>query len=175
LPAAVAGVAEVVATVAAGAAAGLNLNQFLYIYCMIANDVIYPSKKGVVIYIPIVILTAVVIFSIISGDYWGSIFCLLIVLAVIGPMILNTNYTIKGDGSLRVKCGFLINILIDIKSIRKIETTKSVLSSPALSLHRLEVFYNKYDSVMISPQNKEDFVAQLQNINPAIEYIKKAS
>ncbi len=171
--------AVVAVTVAAGAvadrAAGLNLNQFLYIYCMIAANVVYPSKKGIIVYIPIVILAGVVILNIISGDYWGSVFCTVIVLIVLAPMILNTNYTIKGDGSLRVRCGFLINILIDINTIRKIETTKSVLSSPALSLDRLEVFYNKYDSVMISPQNKDAFVAQLQNINPTIEYIKKTS
>lgn len=142
---------------------------------MIASDVIYPSKKGIVVYIPIVILAAVVGASIIMGDYWGSIFCAAIVLVVVGPMILNTNYTIRGDGSLKVRCGFFVNILIDINLIRKIEATKSVLSSPALSLDRLEVFYNKFDSVIISPQNKEEFIAQLQNINPAIEYIKKTS
>lgn len=50
-----------------------------------------------------------------------------------------------------------------------------MLSSPALSLDRLEVFYNKFDSVIISPQNKEDFIVALQNINPAIEYIKKTN
>lgn len=161
--------------VVAGRAAKLNLKQFLYIYCMIAADVIYPSKKGIVVYIPMVILAAVVSASIIMGDYWGSIFCAIIVLGVVGPMILNTNYTIRGDGSLKVRCGFFVNTLIDINSIRKIEATKSVLSSPALSLDRLEVFYNKFDSVMISPQDKDNFVAQLQNINPAIEYIKKTS
>jgi len=142
---------------------------------MIAGDIIYPSKKGIVVYIPIVILAAVVGVSIIMGDYWGSIFCAVIVLAVVGPMILNTNYTIKADGSLKVRCGFFVNLLIDINTIRKIEATKSVLSSPALSLDRLEVFYNKFDSVIISPQNKEEFITQLQNINPAIEYIKKTS
>jgi hypothetical protein len=169
-------------TVAAGAeeavvdrAAGCNLNQFLYIYCMIAGNVVYPSKKGIVVYIPIVIVAVVVGVNIAIGDYWGSIFCAVILLAVVGPMILNTNYTITGDGSLKVRCGFFVNLFIDINTIRKIEATKSVLSSPALSLDRLEVFYNKFDSVMISPKNKENFVAQLQNINPAIEYIKKTS
>lgn len=142
---------------------------------MIAGDVVYPSKKGIVVYIPIVILAVVVGVNIIVGDYWGSIFCAAIVLAVVGPMILNTNYTVRGDGSLKVRCGFFVNLLVDINTIRKIETTKSILSSPALSFDRLEVFYNKFDSVIISPKNKEEFIAQLQNINPAIEYIKKTS
>jgi hypothetical protein len=140
---------------------------------MIANNVIYPSKKGVVVYIPLIILIGVVGLSIRSGDYWGSIICLLIVLAVAGPMILNTNYTIKSDYTLKVTCGLFVNILIDITAIKKIEATKSMLSSPALSMDRLEVFYNKFDSVIISPDNKDDFVARLQNINPGIEYINK--
>jgi hypothetical protein len=168
-------VAAGVAAVEADLAAGFKLKQFLYIYCMITGDIIYPSKKGIVVYIPIVIIAVVVGINIFAGDYRRSLICAAIVLVVMGPMVLNTNYTIKSDGSLKVRCGFFVNIQMDIHSIRKIETTKSILSSPALSMDRLEVFYNKYDSVMISPQDKDDFVAQLQNINPAIEYIKKTS
>jgi hypothetical protein len=47
------------------------------------------------------------------------------------------------------------------------------MSSPALSLDRIEIFYNKFDSVIISPKNKADFVAELKSINPAIEYLDK--
>lgn len=168
-----AAVAGAVVAVVADAAAAHNLLQFFYIYSMVAGDEVYSSKKGIVVYIPIVILAGVVSFSVIVGDYWGSIFCAAVVLAVVLPMLLNTRYTIGNDGSLKVRCGFFVNLRIDINTIRKIEATKSMLSSPALSLDRLEVFYNKFDSVIISPQNKEDFIAALQNINPAIEYIKK--
>ena len=142
---------------------------------MVAGNKVYPSKKGVVVYIPIIILTGVASVSVIVGDYWGSIFCAAIVLAVVLPMLLNTSYTITDDGALKVRCGFFVNILIEVNTIKKIEATKSMLSSPALSLDRLEVFYNKFDSVIISPQNKEDFIVALQNINPAIEYLKKTN
>jgi len=67
-----------------------------------------------------------------------------------------------------VKCGFVINIRIDIATITKIEPTNTMLSSPALSFDRIEVFYNKYDSVIISPGDKAGFIAKLQQINPAI-------
>lgn len=142
---------------------------------MVAGNKVYPSKKGVVVYIPIVILAGLVSVNVIVGDYWGSIFCAAIVLAVVLPMLLNTSYTITDDGALKVRCGFFVNILIEVNTIKKIEATKSMLSSPALSLDRLEVFYNKFDSVIISPQNKEDFIVALQNINPAIEYLKKTN
>jgi hypothetical protein len=142
---------------------------------MVAGNKVYPSKKGIMVYIPIIILTGVISISIVISDYWGSIFCAAIILTVVLPMLLNTGYTITDDGSLKVRCGFFVNILIEVNMIRKIEATKSMLSSPALSLDRLEVFYNKFDSVIISPQNKEDFIVALQNINPAIEYIKKTN
>ncbi|MBP6557492.1 MAG: PH domain-containing protein [Flavobacterium sp.] len=58
---------------------------------------------------------------------------------------------------------------IDVKSIRKIYSTHNPLSSPALSLDRIAVVYNKYDEVLISPKEREDFIAELLKINPNIE------
>ena len=58
---------------------------------------------------------------------------------------------------------------IDVKSIRKIYSTNNPLSSPALSLDRIAVVYNKYDEVLISPKEREDFIAELLKINPNIE------
>jgi hypothetical protein len=129
----------------------------------------YPSKKGFVIYVPIIIMIAVCALSIFNGEYFSALFCTALVLLIVAPMILNTNYTINEDNTLRVKCGFFVNLLIDINQIRKIEFTRSVLSSPALSLDRIEIFYNKFDSVIVSPENKLEFIAQLTGLNPAIE------
>ncbi|MBF6641940.1 PH domain-containing protein [Flavobacterium sp. J49] len=57
---------------------------------------------------------------------------------------------------------------IDIKSIKKIYSTHNPLSSPALSLDRIAVVYNKYDEVLISPKEREDFIRELLKINPNI-------
>ncbi|MFD0792867.1 PH domain-containing protein [Mucilaginibacter litoreus] len=135
---------------------------------------VYTSKKGIIVFIPLLILTGVIITGIITGEYWPAVICTLLLAILILPMLFNTNYTITGDNKLIVKCGLLINQSIDIVSIKKITPTKSILSSPALSLDRLEVTYNKFDAVIISPENKENFVADLQNINPAIEYVNKS-
>jgi len=59
------------------------------------------------------------------------------------------------------------------KDIRKIEETNNPLSAPALSIDRLEIHFNKFDSLLISPKNKKDFIADLQQINPEINYIPK--
>ncbi|TBX70529.1 hypothetical protein EZL74_02315 [Flavobacterium silvisoli] len=58
---------------------------------------------------------------------------------------------------------------IDIKTIRKVYATRNPLSSPALSLDRLAIVYNKYDEVLVSPKNREDFIQELLKVNPDIE------
>jgi hypothetical protein len=60
---------------------------------------------------------------------------------------------------------------IDIFKITKIEKTNSILSSPALSLDRIRIRYNKYDEVLISPKVKKEFVDELLKVNPTIEII----
>ncbi len=57
------------------------------------------------------------------------------------------------------------------RRIKKMKSTKSLMSSPALSIDRLEIFYNKYDSVMVSPKEKDDFIRRLLLENPAIEIL----
>jgi len=58
---------------------------------------------------------------------------------------------------------------IEIKSIRKIYRTKNPLSSPALSLDRIAIVYNKYDEILISPKERNEFIDELLKINPGIE------
>ena len=64
---------------------------------------------------------------------------------------------------------FIVNERIDISKIRKIEKTNSILSSPALSLDRIAIKFNKFDEVYISPKEKQAFVDELLNVNPDIE------
>jgi hypothetical protein len=58
---------------------------------------------------------------------------------------------------------------IKIQSIRKIYKTRNPLSSPAMSLDRIAIVYNKFDEVLISPKEREEFITELLKINPNIE------
>ena len=58
---------------------------------------------------------------------------------------------------------------IDIKTIRKVYATRNPLSSPALSINRIAIVYNKYDEVLISPKDRADFIDELLKVNPNIE------
>lgn len=80
----------------------------------------------------------------------------------------STKYIIL-DQVLKIECGFLINISIRVDSIKRISKSRNFISSPANSLDRLEIRYNLYDTVLVSPKNKIAFVQQLKEINPNIE------
>jgi hypothetical protein len=129
---------------------------------------IYKSKIGWVA--PAVIALIIVITSTISVTHgnWNGVSINAFILIFILYLLSNTDYTINGSW-LHVRSGFLVNKTIDIATIRSVVETNSPLSAPAFSLDRLEINYNLYDSVVISPKNKADFVAELIAINPQIE------
>lgn len=105
--------------------------------------------------------------SIIEGEWYGYLGLLLTLLLIV--FVSKTTRYIIAEYRLIVKCMFIVNDKIEISKIRKIEKTNSILSSPALSLDRIAVFYNKYDEVYISPKDKQAFVEELLKINPEIE------
>ncbi|WP_251550601.1 PH domain-containing protein [Neobacillus muris] len=58
---------------------------------------------------------------------------------------------------------------IDIMGIKGVRKSRNLLSSPALSLDRLEVTYEKWGMILISPKKQEKFCETLKKINPNIE------
>jgi len=102
---------------------------------------------------------------------WG-VFFMLLVIALIIHMFRTTYYVIE-EKRLRIRSGFLVNILVDIQDIIRISETNNIMSSPALSFDRLEVLYNKFDSVMISPKEKARFIEAIKKVNPQVEIILK--
>jgi hypothetical protein len=128
---------------------------------------IYKSKVdwwlGLVLVYPIFSSVA----SIIEGEWIGYIgiaLCLLFIVFI----SKSTRYIIS-ENHLIVKCMFIVNDKIEISKIRKIEKTNSILSSPALSLDRISIKFNKYDEVYISPKERQAFIDELLKINPEIE------
>jgi hypothetical protein len=85
------------------------------------------------------------------------------IILLISVLFYTTRYTIEGENLL------IWRTKIDIKSIRKIYKTRNPLSSPALSIDRIAIVYNKFDEVLISPADRAAFIQELVAINPAIE------
>lgn len=126
------------------------------------------SKIGLEVVIPIGLILGVTGTLMVIQKAWPAVAIILVTLLFIVHLLTTTFYQIEGN-NLQIKSGFIVNKLIAIDSIRKIQKSNSLFSSPAASLDRLEVFYNKYDSVLISPKYKQEFLAELWKINPAIE------
>lgn len=109
----------------------------------------------------IIVFAYPIIDGILSKQYALS-FTMLAILVLIGIMFSKIKYVIVGN-VLKIWW-----IKVEIQSIRKIYKTRNPLSSPALSLDRIAIVYNKFDEVLISPKNKKEFIDELLKINPAI-------
>lgn len=84
-------------------------------------------------------------------------------------LIFGIWYEITNDNILKVRASIFYKIDVPIEKIHTIEKTNSILSAPAASLNRIEIKYNKYDSVIISPNHREMFIQELLKFNPDIE------
>ncbi|MDA3130287.1 hypothetical protein GJS40_09580 [Aliibacillus thermotolerans] len=54
---------------------------------------------------------------------------------------------------------------IKIKEIKRIRRTKNPFTAPALSVDRLEILFNKYDVINISPKSESKLIHSLLSIN----------
>lgn len=79
----------------------------------------------------------------------------------------STKYIVSGQ-ILIVKCGFLINKKYEIQNIKSISKTRNLISSPAPSLDRISLKYDKFDEIILSPKDKNEFARELLKINPEI-------
>lgn len=70
---------------------------------------------------------------------------------------------------VQIKSGLFFSKSLEIKSIKRIVETRNPITSPALSLDRIELIYNRFGSVLISPKDKKGFIQELIKVNPGIE------
>ncbi|MGH2667282.1 PH domain-containing protein [Flavobacterium sp.] len=128
---------------------------------------IYRSKIDYWLVLPLAFPFYLSIRSISKGE-WLGVFVFFLLGALILIASIFTKYIVDND-ALIVKSALMVREKIDIHSIRKIEKTNSILSAPASSLDRIRIYYNKFDEILLSPKEKQDFVNTLLEINPAME------
>lgn len=129
----------------------------------------YKSKISIGLVLFLLLLFGGIGFKVLSESFdFLSVLLFISPLLFIAYIFTSIKYIIK-DTTLIVKAGFSMNRKIDISSIRKIEATNNIISSPAASFDRLEIFYKTYESIIVSPKNKDEFLSDLTRINPKIE------
>ncbi|WP_210489844.1 PH domain-containing protein [Rufibacter aurantiacus] len=79
-----------------------------------------------------------------------------------------THYLISGE-TLQYRCGPLHGT-IPIRQIREVKQNQYLWAGlrPALGLHGLVINYNRWDTIYLSPAQKEAFLNALQQVNPQI-------
>lgn len=115
-----------------------------------------------------IVLVPVFILSFVAGDsgvneYRVDLLTWLIVIIVlggIGGLYATTHYTITPD-TLLVRSGPFA-WLIPLREITRIEPTRNPASGPAFSLDRLSIYYGLGNRLMVSPTDKENFLATLR-------------
>jgi hypothetical protein len=127
----------------------------------------FNSKMGLEIIIPVVLVLVLTGALAASDGAWLVVPINLVVFAFVFILFRGTYYTINGN-QLIIKAGFLFNKTLEISEVTKITETYNPLSAPAASLDRLEIKSNKtYE--LISPKDKDGFIAEMISLNPQIE------
>lgn len=82
-------------------------------------------------------------------------------------MYRSTYYIIEKN-ELTIRSMLIVHKKIQVDTITKIYKTRNPLSSPALSINRIAIVYNKYDEILISPLDRKQFIEELAAINSEI-------
>lgn len=130
------------------------------------DEISFNSKTD--LWLLITLLGAVTICVWVLGEFWQQILAgdwllgLVPLFGIILPLwiLLSLRYFLS-DSTLRIRCG-PFNWKVSISTITEIEPTNSWFSGPALSLDRIRIRYGNGNSVMISPEPREDFLKQLE-------------
>lgn len=131
-------------------------------------SITYKSKIGLELVIPISLIFGICSYELIVEKIWMGIVFMFSIWGFIMLIGLTLRYKFD-ENTLTTRYGFIVHQKIPIEKIRKINETNNILSAPAFSLDRIEIWYNKFDSVMISPRNKTAFIVHLTKVNPRIE------
>lgn len=104
------------------------------------------------------------IYTLIVNTTYVGEFLVTLTLSVLFPifilwMWLTTVYVVD-ENNLIIKYG-PFKKTIPLFSIMSVKKTMNPISSPALSLKRLEIVHGQYESVLISPPDREEFAELL--------------
>ncbi|MBC8032644.1 MAG: PH domain-containing protein [Chitinophagaceae bacterium] len=133
----------------------------------------YNSKTGAATLVPLLVLVGGTAALMFIQQIWIGFIFVAIAVSFIASVFLKTYYQLTDNNLLIVTCGFFYKITIPIMNIETIRPTRNPISSPALSLDRLELRYENGNRVLLSPANRPDFIASLQQVNASIKILDK--
>jgi len=117
---------------------------------------------GLALVLSISLCLAITVGIALKMDIAGLLIALLVTLLGIAlPLwiLLATKYYVDGE-KLKIKSG-PFSWVIPINEITEVKETRNPLSSPALSLDRLQITYQCGKLLMVSPKNKQAFLVAI--------------
>jgi Bacterial PH domain len=115
----------------------------------------------------IVVISGYVKFSEDPHSIWISIGVILF----ISLILVSTKYTIYSDGTLKVISGFIPFPKVNLNEVTAVVYTRNPISSPALSLNRLALYKGNSLLIIISPKNREAFIAEMKKFNDSLSVV----
>ncbi len=98
-----------------------------------------------------------------AGWFITALVAIPLVIGIVLPLwfVTSLRYFLSDD-TLRVRCGPL-HWRIRVGDIRAVEPTRNASSGPALSLDRLRIETADGETVLISPEPRQEFLRQLEH------------
>ncbi|ARJ20957.1 hypothetical protein B7492_06800 [Bacillus mycoides] len=127
----------------------------------------FPSKKDVWLYPIFFVVIGACFAPIFAGrEYFLLFFTIPLAILFIWSWF-STKYIVKEE--IIIITSGPVKKRIFIRDIKRISNTKNPIAAHALSFDRLEIVYGSYETELISPRNKEEFILLLKRKNPGIE------
>lgn len=130
-------------------------------------------------FIPLFPAVFISLIAFLSGDSIEMVLAPIVILILLLSVLITatfftTYYEIQEN--LLVVSMFFYKTKIKISEIKTIKYSNSIMKTnfykPGFHHRGIEIVYHKYDDIFISPNNRDQFIAQLLENNPNIE-IKK--
>ena len=128
----------------------------------------YPSKQDwwiiLLAWIPLVATIGLGLFTMVEKASTLSEQILVFASCIVVPLfflwMMMTTYYLIEEKNLVIRFG-PFKKTVPLASITSIRKTRNPMSSPAMSLKRIEILYNRYDMVLISPKDRDAFIQVL--------------
>ncbi|MGE6548298.1 PH domain-containing protein [Bacillus mycoides] len=125
------------------------------------------SKKDVWLYPIFFVVIGACFAPIFAGREYFLLFFTIPLAILFSWSWFSTKYIVKEE--IIIITSGLVKKRIFIRDIKRISNTKNPIAAHALSFDRLEIVYGSYETELISPRNKEEFILLLKRKNPGIE------
>jgi len=129
--------------------------------------VIYPTAVSWWLWIPIyTLIIGQGIFLMNETSPWFLVFHIVLAVAIFF-WVRSIRYTLSEE-SLEIYMGLGMKRKIPLASIRKVALSNNPISSPAASLQRIAIHYDRWGYILISPKNREAFIEELERRRAAL-------